>query len=331
MLTPEISKIISDAYGLDDIVSIEKVEEGVINHNYILASTKGKYFLKTNSIKIKEAVPYTYTAENFMSMKGVPAVTMLKTTDGQIYLEFEGMIYTLYPYIESDRGHNYLLEDYFRMGEMLAKIHVVGNKDIPQIFVERRGDKRLKETSVEILQIWKDRIMAIEGRTEIDDMFLKDIEFKLRTVADFEDMQPAERDTLLHGDFQTGNILLDKNTREIIGVCDWEKAMYSFRAYEIARSIMYICFEDKSLNSENSYVTTKSFLQGYQSIYPISRKELIYGLRYRTYTTLLSSWIQNYYYNQGSDRANKFLSFEMTRMKIFTDSKNLEKIAAFLE
>lgn len=317
------------AYGIGTFVSMKKIEEGVLNHNFLLETSKGSYFIKSNTSKIKPSIQYTETVEKFMLTKGIPVIAMLPTNECQTYLEIDGNIYMLYPFVKSDRSHKYSRSEYEAMGKMLGCIHKAGSENIPQIFLDRSGAKKEREVEIENLRKWKEKIEALKNLTDTDRLLLKDILFKLNKVNELEDMQPADKDTLIHGDYHAGNLLFDKETRKLLGVCDWDKAMYSFRAYELSRAIMYICFPE-DFNLEHSYEVASFFIKAYQNEYPIEKEKLAHAMKYRAYRMAISSWIEDYYYNGGSDRANHFIDHEISRIELFTDERTIRKVTDLL-
>ena len=318
------------SYGLGTFISIKKIEEGVLNHNFLLVTSSGSYIIKSNTVKVKASIAYTDTAEKFILKKGIPVVAMLSTKEGHSYVEIDGHVYMLYPFVESDRRHEYSPADYEAMGKMLGRIHKAGSKDVPQIFLDRSGAKKVREVEVENLLKWKEKIESLDQRDATDELLLKDIIFKLKKVDELEDVQPAEKDTLIHGDYHAGNILFDRTTRELIGVCDWEKAMYSFRAYELSRAIMYICFPE-GFSVDRSFEAASPFLKAYQHEYPIEKEKLAHAMKYRAYRMAISSWIEDYYYNGKSDRANHFIEHEISRIELFTNEKTIKRVTDLLD
>ena len=53
----------------------------------------------------------------------------------------------------------------------------------------------------------------------------------------------------------------------------------------------------------------------------MSREEFIRGFSDRLNRTALSAWMENKYYKDHDDRANKFIKNEMAIMKLFIDEK----------
>jgi aminoglycoside phosphotransferase (APT) family kinase protein len=160
-----------------------------------------------------------------MKEKGIPAISMLQSKDNTPFINIEDQIFAVYSFVESDRSHIYSNDDYFRIGQMLAKIHLI-SKDSIQIDLELKTVKNndIVKTK-EILKSYKERIESKEMKDETDVLFLQYINLKLKILETMKDSVEIYNhpEHILHGDYHAGNLLIDKDSRGIIGVCDWEK------------------------------------------------------------------------------------------------------------
>ncbi len=323
----KIQKICSE-YDIGDHISIKKVQEGVLNDNYILETTTGKYFIKSVREKTRDRLKMIYGVESLMKSRGIPAVAMLKTKSGDIFVADETEVYTLYPFIEAENSSNYLGNDYKTMGEMLGKIHIVGRGDTSSVPDLKQFKRPADETIMEKLKNYREEINNKNNQDEIDKIFSEYIDFKLITAPKIKYVDLANN-TLIHGDYHSGNLLIDKQSREIIGVCDWEKAEFGPRAYELARSFLYICFDD-DYKLDKALADLKVFLEGYLTVFPIDVKEIMDGLNMRIHRMALSSWLEENYYKKKNTRTNHFVKHEMMIMNDAVSNGLLEKIKDLL-
>jgi Ser/Thr protein kinase RdoA (MazF antagonist) len=310
------------AYGLGDYIDAEKNDEGTLNQNSILNTSKGKFFIKSIREKRKESIPFIYGVESFFKARSIPVVSMMETLEGDISLSIDGIVYTVYKYLESDRSHIYSDNEYYEMGKLLGEIHKAGSKDVPLELQSVKYSFPAKALGIEKFLRFKKLITDRRELTDIDQLFLKYLDLKLSIASELDEEIEFTNDTLVHGDYHPGNLLFDKDTREIIGVCDWEQAGIFPRAYEVARSIMYVCFLD-DLGTDNSIRKTQYFLKGYNSIYPISIEELQKGFVMRLRRMSLSAWIEEHYYERHDDRANQYVPSEIKYLNLFV-KENLD-------
>lgn len=324
----KIQKICSE-YDIGNFISIEKVPEGILNDNYILTTVIGKYFIKSVREKAKDKLKTIYSVEILMHDKGIPAVAMLTTKSGNIFVADNTEVYTLYPFIEEKKNYNYSETDYRSAGEMLGKIHIAGNNDIP----DSLKSKEFKRSSVEVilnrLESYKDEINNKNNPDDTDKIFLEYINFKLATIQKIKETI-LPNDTLIHGDYRPGNLLIDKITGQIIGVCDWEKAEFGSRSYELARSLLYTCFDD-DYGEDKALACSKLFLEGYLFVFPMEVDEIIEGLNMRIFRMALSSWIEEKYYKNHDSRANHFIKHEVKIINSAFSGRLVEKIKSIAD
>ncbi len=312
-------------------LAIEENQEGVLNRNYVLTTDTGKYFIKLIREKRRTEIQYIAVVETFMRDRGIPAVCMLTTTEGQKSVTCGSEMYTLYPFLESVRYHTFESADFIRMGEMLGRIHLTGSENIPEILRAKSWKKKTKDEIRERLLYFRVHILGLEDRTEIDTEFLSYIDLKFDALEIFADQTPLPPATRIHGDYHAGNLLMNAD-RDIIGVCDWELSDMSARAVELARSILYICFNNETdagscaHDLETAITSAQFFIAGYSSVFPIGNDELVAGLQIRIRKTVHSAWIEEQYYERRDNRSNKFVQSEMRLIQDFRDGSLIERL-----
>jgi len=217
-------------------------------------------------------------------------------------------------------------------------------KSVREMFLKLKGSPEIVETVISGLHLkvlpgvfspetiidrligYKKLILDKINCDQIDSLMLEYINFKIDAFKYVEHIS-LPNDTVTHGDYQTRNIMIDSVSREIIGICDWEKAEIAPRSYEVARAIFYICFESGS-DVEQELLKLKEFLDGYQLIYPVGKDELMKGVKMRVNKMVSSAWIEDMYYNQHSGRANHFIKSEMRTIELALKSNLYFKMEA---
>jgi Ser/Thr protein kinase RdoA (MazF antagonist) len=306
---------VCDEFDLGILKTFKQIEEGVLNVNYKIETEKGIFFIKTVRGKKQDSLETIYKTEKYIESFGIPAVVMLSTKDNNYFVKLEDNTFCAYNFIESNRSHEYSEQDYFRMGEMLAKIHLITKDNLPD-FEVRSVKNPSTEKILLILESFEQKIQSKEILDEIDQNFLTNINLKIKTLKSLYENNNiySHKDHLLHGDYQTGNLLIDKDNREIVGICDWEKSEIGSRAYEIARTLLFII----DFRNEENFRYIKYFVNGYNSKYPISEQELIEGFEYRLSRMAKSKWIETMYYNNNDSRANHFVDYEKFLVELST-------------
>ncbi len=287
-------------HNLGDLLSFNSVSEGVLNKNFIFETSKGKFFIKNYHAKTKARMKFINDVEKFMKTPVVPSVAAIAIDEAEGYM--------LYSFVESDRTHDYELKDYFKMGQMLGHIHAVTyGKNIPENLKQFPYIERDLKDMVAGIKKYEQMLEAKESRDKVDGSFLEYIQKKLSYIENYVDTPELANDTLIHGDFHAGNLLLNKDTREIIGVCDWEKAQYSPRALDVARAYLYIGFGTNTNDVVECTQIGEAVLEGYRTILSISDEEFQKGIKIRIKSNIFTHWIEDKYYIEKDARANKFI------------------------
>lgn len=318
-------------FSLGIAIRIDENHEGVLNRNYVLTTDKGKYFIKSVRDQRKSDIPYIAAVEELMHIRGVPAVCMRTSSDDKKYVEYDSHVYTVYDFLESDRTHKYLTSDFHTMGKMLGNVHRAGSANIPNFLKEKVFKEKSREGILNNLTSYKQQIESKERLQEIDRQFLEYIDLKMDILSKLDTGTKLPNDTLVHGDYHTRNLLIN-NRREVIGICDWEKAEMAPRAYELARSVQLACFNGESEEEPHIYEedfaikAARNFISGYSFVYPISTDEMLLGFEARFRRTVSTFWIEDAYYFRNDSRSNKFIAHEMRQIRDFSDSKILDQL-----
>lgn len=316
---------VADAFGWGEVLRVEKSTEGVLNDNFRIETSRGIFFIKAVRQKKHADIPYIASVEKLMRDRGMPAVCMLQTLSGEIAHAIGERVYTAYVFIESDRSHIYRDIDFQNMGTMLARIHLAGSHDIPAHLHSRQFEEKDAVDRADTLRAYRNRILQKPKRDTQDEEFLPYIERKLRILeTESVSSNTLPNTTLVHGDYHAGNLLMDTTSREIIGICDWEKSEMSPRAYELARSTLYICFQDAV--DESAMANAHHFLDAYRAVYPIDAQELQGGFRLRLLRSAESKWIEESYYDAQDSRPLKFIASEDRILSEFVERSCLGEL-----
>ena len=293
----DILKKVCIKNNLGELIFFERANEGMVSNSYILTTTMNKFFLKTYRGDFDINV---HNIEKFMEGFGIPAINAIAVDMSEKSI--------IYPYVESDRSHNYEMSDYYTMGKMLANIHsasfgkVVLEKSGKFLYEEVKNNQSLVETKKYI-----DFIEKKDIKDDTDLLFLIYLQKKLQYSGSFINNEILPNDVLIHGDYHAGNLLFDKKTREIIGICDWDKSKYAPRTYDVARAYLYIGFSSGTEDLELCEEIGEKVLQGYRSVLPLSDEDLKKGIMINLKSYIYTSWLEENYYKLNNPRTNKFI------------------------
>ena len=200
---------------------------------------------------------------------------------------------------------------------MLAKIQKIGSAQEAHTLTQNILQIPSKESVITQLEKYKEHIVHKKVQNATDTLFLEYIDLKLAGMLKYTFPNPLPHTILMHGDYHTGNILFDPVTRNIVGICDWEKTIFGPRSYELIRAILYSCIQnttalDATTIKSEILEKVRAFLVGYMRISTISIEEIMLGYESTAYSHFLSTWVEKLYYDQNNSRANYLIEHQIS-------------------
>lgn len=320
-----IFKLICQEFNLGNLVEFRIGQEGVSNNKYKIVTDKGIYFVKVFKNRNNREVSFICDIEQHMKLQGIPAVSMIGNIRGGMWMNLEGTIYTVYPFIESDRKHLYSLSEYEKIGELAAKIHLAGQKDVPGQFFNHFLPKITKEEGLKKLLEAKNKILSKVEQDEDDRKLLEYLEYRVKVAPTLKEGSTNVRDTIVHGDYHPGNLLFDPQTRDIVGVCDWERVEYGSRASDFIHSLIYTCFH-RGYIYEKAIENARAMLKGYMKEFPISKPEIEDGIYAHLNLVILSTWIEDEHYINKRPNVVDIIPHELSVTRLCTDGTILKDL-----
>ncbi len=284
-----------------DIKRLDKINEGIMNHNFLIETNICKFFLKKYSSDLSiSKIEYIKKIEDFMFNNNIPAIKAI--------INNKKYKMSLYPFIESNRSHNYNYKDYYLMGQMLAKIHKVSfNKNLSEEFKKNKFKDKFLINNNGVFAKYINIINNKDKPTKLDLIYKKYLEKKLKYSNSFKYEQEVKNDTIIHGDYHPGNLFFNKNKTKIIGICDWEKSIYGPRSYDFAKAYINLSFGSGEENIDICIKIKKKLREGYRSILKLSNKEIEDGIKLRIKDFLANSFLEDRYFLYNDVRSNKFV------------------------
>lgn len=318
--------LISEQYNLSNLRFLEKVDKGYMSENSILESEGKKFFLKKHRTVDYGIVSTTLNVEQFFADKGIPAILPIPFGNNETMFQTEDGMYSLYPFVEGSHGHrmHYSKTALKSAAEMLAKIHIAGQKDYPSVvyddFVMWTKEEFLaKATSVKEL---------IKPETDFDRMALEYLELKIKVVTQTDEF-PFEKNfgtpQLIHGDYHGSNIFFD-DKEQVTHVFDFEKAQIQPSVLEVVRSINFLCFGGEF--SEDQFESAEHFLRCYEAIIPVDRDYLRNAIWFWHFRQAYSLWEHTEHYEKNNTRVDDLVEKRYGYLKYYSENieTHVEKI-----
>lgn len=309
-INPSHLNMLSHDFGLGKMLSVGRISSGVSNRCFLLNSERGQFVIKALCHSNKSNVTYVHEVEKFIYSNGIPSICMMLTKCGDVCAEYETQLYTVYKYTDQSLSQGEPYRFVRESGRLLGLIHKISQGHIPRTLKLRQfilPDPHISKTKLRAIRA---RILR-NAQSKADDAFITFIGKKLHYLKCQRDYIGFNNDTLIHGDFHKDNLIFSCGSNSVVGICDWDDAKMAPRSYEVARSIIYLCFAGHgSIRKGIKYA--RAFVEAYRSACPISANELSDGMHLHFKQLLTSTWLEERHYLQNDTRASKFI-YEETR------------------
>jgi Ser/Thr protein kinase RdoA (MazF antagonist) len=303
---------------------LEKVNSGYLSQNFILQNGSNKLFLKQYRFDDFEKIKEIHRVKLFFSNGGIPIILPIQHNEGDLIFEHDGKFYSLFPFVEGKiiRRAERSRKAFDSTGAMLAEIHILSKNGHPDIIHDYAKGWKKKKFLSEAKNVRR-KIETFLNKTDFDKLALSTLDYKTDLVKQnklqYEKLN-LRNDHIIHGDYHGQNIFYDEND-EIKYVFDIEKTEVAPRVLEIVRSMDFMCFsnnyEVKNFEDANAY------LAAYNKVYPLSKNELIRGMKAYYLKKTHSLWIEKEHYLKNNFRVDVFLEGELLMLRYY--SRNFDK------
>ena len=212
------------------------MEGGCVNQNWVIQTTRGRYFLKRRHpvLRNRSVILAQHALMDHLRKSGFPAPTILSTASGDTLLELDDELYEIQGYIEGAPYEHARLAHFQAAAIMLSRYHDCARGFTPTT-LSRMGelyDPPILTTNLRRLNaLWKrdqgparaEMVRQLESQGE-----------ELRSRFALHEQLPH---LVIHGDYHAGNLLFDGD--RIVGVVDYDKAGWQPRIVELAEVLIY--------------------------------------------------------------------------------------------
>ena len=315
---PSLIKNVQKHYDIPRLAFLEKVTTGFLSQNFILKNHDKKYFLKQYRYNDRQKISEIHAVKFFFSNNGIPIILPLQTKDGHSFFEHGNTFYALFPFVQGrmipriKRSKN----AFFQSGKMLGSIHLITKPGAPKILPKPNVPWNREQffRDIEHFNLLLDKYKTLSPF----DVLAKNM-LRLKKKIALQQNIPYEsltlfNDHIIHGDYHGRNIFFDQHDT-VQHVFDLEKTTLAPRAYELARSLDFMCFASEF--NEKNFGDAKVYLAGYNSVYPISYDEFSRGMRFLFQKYLHSLWIFEEHYLKHSLRVDELLDSDFVSLQYY--------------
>lgn len=269
----EIEDILSD-WNLGKLKKFKKAEKGVVNHNWLITTTKGKYVLRgLVFFRKRKDVNFELKYSNYLKNKKFPykIPAPIPTKNKKLFIKIGKNYFWVYKFIEGRIIKKFNKSHLKEVAKMMALYH----KIIENSKLKNRRGKGYAFTKEILLEEINKFLKMIKNKAKIDKkdkIFLKEssILIPLLKSLDGKEFNKLKKYPL-HRDINPENTVW-KNGK-LIGIIDFETVseINSTIMKDIVVMIQYSCREDRSKIDLNLF---KFFLKEYKKNHSLTDKEI---------------------------------------------------------
>ena len=232
----------------------EGIKDGILNTNYLIFTTKGKFVLRVleghRSYEAeKEELDFLLELNTI-----IPCSVPYSTTDGRVLIKYNGKMMSLFYFIEGEKlaeiNENFLSQ----VGKLLGKMHLFSKNKILN-----------RKTRIDEKYYFSKINMKLVPITEEEKKILLSL-YKKVAMIDFSSLPCG----VIHNDIFPDNILIKNGI--ISGVIDFNDSSYAPFIFDLGIVINYwIRINNFSPEIEKKYI--EIFLNSYESIRKLSSME----------------------------------------------------------
>jgi len=271
----EIEAVLKN-WDIGDLISHERARKGVVNVNWILKTTKGRYVLRqvtqlTETRDLKFELYYlAYLKEHGFPYK-IPAP--IKTKDDGFLLKFKGSRFWVYECIDGKDVERFGYPELKECAKMMAIYHkIVESSDLDN----KRGSGEIfnRRFVLKELEGFRAQILKKDKWDRKDQIFLKESSILIPLIKNLDGKGYSKLPKYpLHRDINPENILWKR--RRLVGLIDFENVgtMNDTLIKDISILLQYSC-RDRKRRHKLDLKLADFFLREYEKYHQLSNREI---------------------------------------------------------
>lgn len=317
-----IEKILTH-FGINTLISFEKIQKGFSSDNYKIETEEGTYFLKKHQESGGQRLASIEQAEQFFSTNNIPIIVPIKNKDGASHTIIGDKYYVLYPFVSGVQYESGNISPAVAatLGEMLAAAHLLTKNGISGEYDECAKLFKLQSKEETLLKINK-LLSSIVVKSSLDQKMVEGLALKKNLVENcavtFESFDLHDRH-LCFGDYYPDNIFFDQDGT-ILHIFDLDMAGPTPRMFEVVRSCMLSCFWHADF--EKKIESAKAFIAAYYKKYPFALNQLRDAIELDYVKSFYSTWREETHFYKGDFRTDPLYESHINSIQYLTEHRD---------
>ncbi|GHB74190.1 hypothetical protein GCM10010377_75720 [Streptomyces viridiviolaceus] len=320
-LTSDLS-VLAEAFGLGEPIKHDFLPDGLMNHNWQVTTTHGRYAVKRIKDVSLEKARRNLTALSALARGQIPVCVPLRTTSGDLVAEVGSHAYCVLPWIDGShqRGVDLSASQVAELGIMLGRIHLALVTQPPGNAPDQLPPAKVTSVAeaVTASERFSDIVGSSAAPSEFDRTVAKFMERRRILLDKYAHLRPAAGIPLgpfgwTHGDFQYRNVLWRDG--QIAAVLDWDRLGVRPYAEEVARTAQVQFGVDGRFDLKR----LRGFIDGYRSVVPLSDDAALDGVRRLWWKRMTDYWQLEFHYNRGDHSCDHLFTTDEELLNWWTD------------
>ena len=246
-------------YNLGKVLRFSGIKEGIENTNYLVKTEKNNFILTIYEKRVSnEDLPFFMGLMKNLVIANFPSPEPIINKNGNYITEISGKKAAVVSFLNGSAKKNLSPENCYQVGISVAKLHAITKK----LSLVRKNKLSVNN--------WKEIFQKVKKDcSKINKNLSLVIE---RNLEEIEHNWPKNIPSgIIHADLFADNIFFKNN--QLTGIIDFYFSCNDFYAFEIAICLNALCFEGINENLSFNVTKAKKFIDGYNSIRPISENE----------------------------------------------------------
>lgn len=223
-------------YDLGRLRSVQQLELGYVNENWIIDTTRGRFFLKHRYPGLKKTglIHAQHALIEHLRQSGFPAPKILATKSGDTLLVLDERFYEIQTYIEGGPYRPDRPEHFQAAAAMLGYYHLSVDGFLNQALSDQGKlycPQVLNENLTNLMKEWKTC-----GDPRVKKIF-RQIKSSASELRERFARHPHLPEIVIHGDYHAGNLIFQND--RIVGVVDYDKSSWQPRVAELAEALIF--------------------------------------------------------------------------------------------
>ena len=271
----KLNEIIS-LWDIGEVLSYKRAKKGVVNTNWIIKTTKGRYILR-KVIKEKKLSDLKFELEylDYLKNKEFPYKVPypIKTKSNRFFVQKKGSFFWVYKFIEGKDIKRFGYPELRECAKMMAVYHKIIEKSNLNN-KKGEGDVFNRKPVLKELEDFYLKALKESQQDRKDKIFLKEASLLIPLLKSLNGKDYSKIPKYpLHRDINPENTLW--RNKELIGVIDFENvgSQNDTIMKDVAGMLQYSC-RDKRIRHKLDIKLARFFLKEYKKNHPLSNKEI---------------------------------------------------------